>query len=106
MSKERVIIPKITKHPDFKTVYASGIFGSVNPIEGRMTFYIDRIIPKMKTDGLGEMETGEVERELQIEVHVSPSTFVSIRGWMNEHIKKMKEIEKEIKELEKKKKVK
>ena len=77
----------ITKSPDFKLVYATGVFGSLTPLEGRMIFYVDRIIPAM----VGNiMKTGSVERELQVEVHMSPQEFLSICRWMQNHIERLK----------------
>lgn len=89
MSEEKVGIV-ITKSPDFKLVYTTGLFGSLNPMEGRMIFYVDRMIPKIVKDIPGNMKTGSIERELQVEVHMSPSQFLSIFHWMKDHIERLK----------------
>lgn len=86
---KRSIPVKITKRPEFTTLYASGIFGGLNPIEGRIVFYIDRPVPKMKETPIGAMEVSEVERELQVELHLSPATFIQMYEWMKSHIERL-----------------
>lgn len=86
---ERKIEVTVTKSPDFRLVYTNGIFGSLTPLEGRMIFYVDRVIPEMVEDVPGKMRTSSVERELQVEVHMSPQQFLSISRWMQNHIKRM-----------------
>ncbi|MBA7639283.1 hypothetical protein ES703_46941 [subsurface metagenome] len=80
---------RITKSPDFRMIYVNGAFGSVNPHEGRITFYADRIFPKI-TDEKGTMSTDYVERELQIEVKMSPSEYLSLYNWMEKYVEKLK----------------
>jgi len=90
--KERPVIkPKIVKSPDYKAIYTTGVFGSLTPLEGRMIFYLDRLIPRIKDEPPGDMETGEIERELLVEVHMSPQEWISISSWMQGHIKRLKE---------------
>jgi len=89
MSERKVDI-KITRSPDFKLIYTNGVFGSLNPMEGRITFYVDRLIPKVTEEPLGGMATDYIERELQVEVKMSPSQFLSIAQWMQNHIERMK----------------
>ena len=91
--KEESLKPKITltKGSDYKVVYVTGAFGGLNPVEGRIIFYLDRIVPKIKPEPTGAMEMGEIERELQIEIHMSPATWISIAEWMQEHINRLKE---------------
>lgn len=57
----RTITPVITKSPD-KVVYATGVFGGLDPSEGRIIFYLDRLVPKMKEEAIAEMVTDRVER--------------------------------------------
>lgn len=90
MTKRKVKVT-ITKNPDFKLLYADGVFGSLTPLEGFMIFYVDRHTPKMiEGPPEGRMETDLVERELQVEIHMSPQEFVSMSNWMRSHIEKMK----------------
>lgn len=86
-----MIKPKIVKSPDYKAIYTTGAFGSLTALEGRIIFYLDRIIPRIKDEPPGDMETGEVERELLVEVHMSPPQWVSLSDWMQGHIKRLKE---------------
>jgi len=79
----------ITKSPDFKLVYSSGVFGGLNPLDARMTFFVDRVMPKVDASKPGQMITGAVERELQVEVHMSPQQFISIYRWMQNHIERL-----------------
>ena len=88
MTSEKIPI-KVTRGTDFKVIYAGGIFGGLNPMEGRMTFYIDRMIPKIVDNVQQEMKTEYVERELQAEVHMSPQQFISIFNWMKHHINRL-----------------
>ena len=90
-SKEGKPEIKITKSPDFKMLYATGIFGGLNPLEGRMLFFVDRLTPKIVDDAMGQMKTDFVEREFQVEVHMSPGVFIGTYKWMEDHIKRMKE---------------
>jgi len=86
--KKRVPI-RVTKSPDYKVFYATGIFGGLSPREGRMIFHLDRLVPRMKEEPLGGMETGEVERELQVEVHLSMATFLDMYVWIKGHVERM-----------------
>jgi len=91
---------RITKSPDYKMIYVNGLFGNVTPLEGRMTFFADRLIPKI-IDEIGSMRTDYIERELQIEVKMSPTEFVVIYNWMKGWVEKLKSSEEiTFKELE------
>lgn len=89
MSKEKVPIT-ITKSPDFRLMYSNGVFGGLTPLEGRIIFYVDRIVPTVAEDRPGGLKTGSIERELQVEVHMSPQEFISISAWMESHIESLK----------------
>ena len=73
---------------DFRAVYASGVFGGLDPNDGRMIFFLDRIKPKMKSGKKNVMQLEKVNRELQVEVHMSPNQFLSVAKWMHEHAQK------------------
>lgn len=79
----------ITRSSDFKPMFTTGVFGGLNPVEGHMTFYVDRIIPGMVEDEPNRIRAESVERELQVEIHMSPSTFISLSNWMQSHIQRM-----------------
>jgi len=76
---------EITENPDYKVVYTSGVFGGLDPNDGRIIFFLDRLKPKMKTRKKGAMELEKINRELQVEVHMSPPQFMSIAKWMMDH---------------------
>lgn len=82
---------KITKSSDFRMLYSTGVFGGLSPLEGRMLFFVDRLVPKITDGKSGQMATESVERELQVEVHMSPEVFLSTYKWMEAHIRRMKE---------------
>jgi hypothetical protein len=98
MSKRRVPI-EIIESPNYRPVYASGVFGGLDPHDGRIVFFLDRIRPKMKSDPKGAMELDKVNRELQVEIHMSPSQFASVAKWMIEHVQ---QFEKRVKTGDKK----
>jgi len=82
----------ITKHPEFKVIHVTGVFGSVKADEGFMKFYLDIVEPRIKAGGqLGEMEVDKINRELQVEVRMSAMQFVGIADWMQRHIKELQE---------------
>lgn len=81
---------EITKHPDFKVVYASGVFGALKADEGLIKSYLDIVEPKIKANGKhGRMEMDKITRELQVEVRVSSTQFVNIANWMQRHIEQL-----------------
>lgn len=94
MSKEaekRVPI-RITKSAEYKVFYATGIFGGLGAREGRMVFHLDRPIPRMKDEPFGTMETAEIERELQVEVHLSTAAFLDMYMWVKGHVERMEKL--------------
>lgn len=75
----------VTEGKDYRVVYASGVFGGIDPNDARMIFFLDRIKPSIKAGEKGRMELHRVERELQAEVHMSPHQFLAVAKWMSEH---------------------
>ncbi|MBN2330676.1 MAG: hypothetical protein JXC85_02575 [Candidatus Aenigmarchaeota archaeon] len=78
---------EISQSQDYRAVYASGVFGGLDPHDGRIIFFLDRIMPKIKSEPKGAMELEKINRELQVEVHMSPSQFASVAKWMTEHVR-------------------
>ena len=76
---------EMTESPDYKAVYVSGVFGGLDPNDGRVIFFLDRIKPKMVSNPRGAMELEKVNRELQVEIHMSPPQFMSVAKWMMDH---------------------
>jgi hypothetical protein len=79
---------EVSESPDYKVMYASGVFGGLDPQDGRIIFFLDRIKPKMKKSPRGAMELEKVNRELQVEIHMSPPQFMSVAKWMMDHAKR------------------
>ena len=83
---------EITECPGFRPIYASGVFGGLDPNDGRIIFFLDRIRPKMKGKPSGGMELDGINRELQVEVHMTPPQFMSVAKWMSEHADRFREM--------------
>ncbi len=79
---------EVREASDFRAIYASGVFGGLDPNDGRMIFFLDRIKPRMKKGEKNIMELEKVNRELQVEIHMSPNQFLSVAKWMNDHVQK------------------
>ncbi|MGH2638607.1 MAG: hypothetical protein ACRDF4_04915 [Rhabdochlamydiaceae bacterium] len=77
--------------PDYKILYVSGAFGGVDPIDGKLFLYLDRIIPRIKEGGqLGEMEAAnKIERDVLVELRMSPETFKALAKWMQQAAEKL-----------------
>jgi len=94
-SPKIVIPPKFedTKSPNYTYVYATGVFGSLDPNDGRMIFYLDRLEPETVNEPTpGAQKVKKVVRELQVEVHMSPTQFKIMALWMSRHVKQYEEI--------------
>ncbi len=90
MGEETLAIPRIelTYSPEFKIVYGSGVFGGLHGSEGTLMFFIDRPIAEM---GEGQnMALSHIERELQLEVHISYGAFESTHKWMGDNLEKVR----------------
>jgi hypothetical protein len=81
-----------SKSPDYKYVYASGVFGGLSPNDGRIIFFLDRLEPETVKEPVGSQRVKKIIRELQVEVHLTPSQFKSTAMWMTDHVKKFEEI--------------
>jgi hypothetical protein len=94
---EKLIVPprfEDTKSPDYKYVYATGVFGGLDPNDGRLIFFLDRLEPETVNEPPlpGSQKVKKIVRELQVEIHVSPGQFKSIWKWMGDHIKRYEEM--------------
>jgi hypothetical protein len=88
-------VPKIelSSHPEFRVIHTNAFFGGLSPIEGRITFYTDIIIPKMKeSENVGDMELDKIQRERQIELRMAPLDFINLANWMATHIKRLEDL--------------
>jgi hypothetical protein len=88
--RQFVVTPKFedTKSADFRYVSASGVFGGLDPTDGRIIFFLDRLEPETTNEPTpGSQKIKKVNRELQVEVHMSPAAFKTTAAWMVNHIK-------------------
>lgn len=92
---------EIKDSENFKIVYATGAFGGVDPHDGKIILYVDRLKTKPVRGQPGKEEIDKVIRERQVEIHMSPATWKSIAGWMTKHIQKMEKEFGRIPELKK-----
>jgi len=81
---------ELVKNPEYKVLHVDGVFGGVDPSEGRMIFHMDRLELKMKDGHLGVMETDHIVRELLVEIRLSPLEFKRVADWMAASIKRLK----------------
>jgi hypothetical protein len=84
---------RITKHTEYRIISATGVFGGLSPSGGQVIFYTDRLEPK--SDTVGNLSLGSVNRELQVEVHLSHATFKSIADWMTLKVKEFEDQQKQ-----------
>ena len=92
----KVLIPpqfEDEKSPDYKYVYSTGVFGGLDPNDGRIIFFLDRGEPETMNDTKpGAMKLKKITRELQVEVHMTPTQFKAVAGWMAEQIRRYEAI--------------
>lgn len=82
-----------TKSPDYRYVYATGVFGGIDPNGTTMIFYLDRLeLETVSTPQPGAEKLKKILRELQVEIYMSPTTFKSVAEWMNHHIQQYEKI--------------
>jgi len=80
-------IPRIeTKKADnYRVIHSTGALGVLNPNEGSLIFFIDKIIPRTNPDG--SMTIDSIERELLIEIKMSPLQFKALAYYMMNRVK-------------------
>lgn len=104
--KRNKVIFHYEKVNDFKTIFASGVFGGLN-IAGLidMNFYIDRpVIPQKISHDLAEKDGGFIlsnekregkdgeVREVQVGVLIDIPTAKSLIEWLNQKIAEMESL--------------
>lgn len=83
---------RVSTSENYRYVSASGIFGDISPNDCHIIFYLDRFVPDVVPGGApGEMRIREVNRELQVEIHMSPAQFMSMSQWMTKHMNDFQE---------------
>ena len=84
----------VTKSPEFRIVYVNGVMGAMSPAGAQMSLYLDRAEPDF--DDTGNVTGGTINREMQIEIHMSPATFKAVAEWMTEHVEQFEKIQKQL----------
>jgi hypothetical protein len=87
------VIPQfdVTKNPEYKSVSSTGIFGGVSPNDAKIIFFLDRLEPEMVRDQPGKMRTERINRELQVEIHMSPHAYKTMSLWMQRNVTQYEE---------------
>lgn len=76
-----------SKSEQYRYVFATGVFGGIQPNDAQMVFYLDRLEPEtVNTPIPGSQKLKKIVRELQVEVHMTPTQFKSLAAWMTQHI--------------------
>lgn len=78
------------KYENVPSFHITGVFGGLDPVEGRIAFFNVRLIPQ-EGDQPGSLQTGEVHQEYVAEVKMSPMAFKSIANWMNRKLTQYEE---------------
>ncbi len=83
-----VAIPpfEVAEKPDLRSVFVSGVFGGLDPTDGRVLCYNSRLKPKNDDERPGGLKVGKIVHEPQVELHMSPSTFKSVAKWMADKV--------------------
>lgn len=93
--RTRVVVPpefEDIRSLDYKSIYSTGVFGGLDPNDGRMIFFIDHVLPKTVNEPYpGAQKIEKIVREHLIEVHLTPTQFKSIAMWMSDHVKRYEE---------------
>lgn len=89
MTSKVVVAPQFedTKSEQYRYIFATGVFGGVNPLDAQMIFYLNRLEPEtVTTPHPGAIKLKKIVRELQVEVHMTPAEFKAVAQWMNKHV--------------------
>lgn len=82
---------ELSQSQDYRVVHINGVFGGLSPDEGRMILYVDRLVPEILDEPAGAMKLQKINRELVIDIRMSPAQFKSIAEWMLSHIKELED---------------
>jgi hypothetical protein len=83
---------RVSTSENYRYVTTSGVFGGMSPNDCHIIFYLDRYVPDTVPGGApDEMRIREVNRELQVEIHMSPAQFMSMSQWMTSHVNDFQE---------------
>lgn len=94
--KEMQKKPKIkVKFEDVPNFAISGFFGGVNPNEGTISFFQDRLVPQ-ESERPGQIVLDTIEHTFVATVKMSPAVFKRMALWMMEHVKRFEDFHGEI----------
>lgn len=74
----------VVRNPECEVIHVDGVYGTLTPATGQLTFYQD--VPKVDIDENGLMSSKSIERVLVVDTRMSPEVFRSIAYWMIEHV--------------------
>ena len=96
LSRPQVVVsPKFedVNSSDYKSIFSTGVFGTLDPNGGRIIFFIDHIVPITSNDPVpGASKIDKIKREYLTEVHMTPTQFKVLAMWMNSHVKQYEEL--------------
>jgi len=106
MQESKIPPIEILKDQDYKVIHVNGVFGGLDPIEGRMIFYVDILEPEIDLDRSihGAMKVKKIIRKLLVDVRMSPVQFKSIAEWMQSHVKQFEKMQSALNEEKEEKK--
>ena len=94
--KGMVVAPQFedTKSVDHRYIFTTGVFGGLHqPSDAQIIFYLDRLEPQTaSTPQPGSMSLKKILRELQVEIHMTPTMFKSMASWMNKNVEEYEKI--------------
>ncbi len=86
---------ELKRAEDYKTLHASGAIVALNPNEATIIFFVEKPVPRVNPDGSMAIET--VERELLVEVKLSPVGMKSLAMALLNNIQSFEKVFGEIK---------
>lgn len=77
----------VEKHPDFKTIIVSGMFGGHRPGYVEAVAYTDELVADDALKSIKPDSTKiAIKRTLQCRLYFDPATAKSVAQWLNKHI--------------------
>jgi len=73
---------EVEKAEEYRSVFASGVYGGLNPSGGALIFYADRLVPEPNKTVPGQMILEKIVQELQVEVRITPAQWKAMVEWM------------------------
>jgi hypothetical protein len=80
------------KAPDYKVVFADGVYTWLGGETGTINFFYD-VLPDKMLDNEGMLDIDNVKRIFPVEIRMRRSTYVNLIEFMTEQLKLMEESE-------------